>query len=167
MLVCIHSGRQSESGMTVCPKSWPPFHRLIYANDGKSRVREPGTDEEVYFVNIPAFIARLAALNILDGTLWAMSIIKDTLENEPSARYYSSHISAAALWILCAGQWLCDEVLRPREANPSGGGIWHTDGLYTRMDSTYGNFGKKLLRLRLIVSMHRMSGGSSHLGRQI
>ena len=60
-----------------------------------------------------------------------MPIMEDTLENEPSARYYSSHVSAAALWILCAGQWLCDEVLRPRVANPSGGGIWDTDGLYT------------------------------------
>ncbi|GAM36765.1 hypothetical protein TCE0_018r06115 [Talaromyces pinophilus] len=47
---------------------------------------EPGGDEEVYFVNISAFIARLAALNILDDTLWAMPTMKDTLENESSAR---------------------------------------------------------------------------------
>ncbi|KAF3406478.1 hypothetical protein DPV78_001766 [Talaromyces pinophilus] len=47
---------------------------------------EPGRDEEVYFVNISAFIPRLAALNILDDTLWAMSTMKDALENEPSAR---------------------------------------------------------------------------------
>jgi hypothetical protein len=36
-----------------------------------------------------------------------------------------------------------------------------------RMDSTDKNFDKKLLRLRLIVSMDRTSVRGSHLGRQI
>lgn len=92
---------------------------------------EPGIDEEIHWVNIAAFIARLAALYIIDGTLWAISTMKDALEIEPSAEHYNSYVSAAALWILCAGQWLCNEVLSPREANPSGAGIWATEELYT------------------------------------
>ncbi|PWY80791.1 hypothetical protein BO94DRAFT_602115 [Aspergillus sclerotioniger CBS 115572] len=76
---------------------------------------EPGTPEEQEYVNISAFIARLTAAGLVDAMSWAVWTMKENLEDVVTGNRYSGCVSAAAMWILCAGQWLFIQIVQAPE----------------------------------------------------
>jgi hypothetical protein len=98
-------------------------------NQGTSAFDEKGDG-----VNMCAFVARLSANGILDGISFAIWDMRDSLEDDHSAEYYSESISGAAMWILCAGQWLFTEVVhvrRPPAEITAEEQSWRNGLLYT------------------------------------
>ncbi|CRG86319.1 hypothetical protein PISL3812_03324 [Talaromyces islandicus] len=78
----------------------------------------PWSDE----VNFCAFVARLSTteiLNYFDGLNYAIWTMRDNLEEEHNDGEYSNDaISSSAMWIICAGQWLFNELVQfPRNIN--------------------------------------------------
>jgi hypothetical protein len=61
-------------------------------------------------------MARLTACWVINGTTYAIWTMKESLEEDVEDDYYSGCISAAAMWILCAGQTLFVEIVQsPRK----------------------------------------------------
>ncbi|PYI00215.1 hypothetical protein BO78DRAFT_439585 [Aspergillus sclerotiicarbonarius CBS 121057] len=91
---------------------------------------EPGTAEEQQYLNISAFIARLAAAGVARSMGWAVWKMADNLEDEPSDDTYSACVSDAAVWILCAGQWLFIQIFQASEEDEDAPQLWRTGSRY-------------------------------------
>lgn len=78
-----------------------------------------------------SFVARTWTAGIFDGSCFAIWVIRDGLEDDHDrGEYYSEYINAAAMWILCSGQLLFDEVVQfPREDGEEK--VWMGGPLYT------------------------------------
>ncbi|RAL02564.1 DUF3632 domain-containing protein, partial [Aspergillus ibericus CBS 121593] len=81
-------------------------------------------------VNISAFIARVATAGVTSSMGWAIWTMKDNLEDEPSDDMYSACVSAAAMWILCAGQWLFVRAVQAPEEDEDAPRLWNTGSRY-------------------------------------
>jgi hypothetical protein len=80
-----------------------------------------------------SFVARTWAAGIFNGINFAIWVIKDGLEDDyDRGQYYSEFISAAAMWIICSGQLLFDEIVQfPVEITEYKAKAWNTGPLYT------------------------------------
>lgn len=82
-----------------------------------------------------AFVARLTAYgyggNCISFPIWDM---QDSLETEfTNDGLYSTYVSGAAMWFLCAGQWLFDQIVHVRRSPQEirrAGKCWDTGELY-------------------------------------
>lgn len=81
---------------------------------------EPKAKSEV--VNMSAFMARASASHTAAGEIYAVWFLRETLETQlrkDNLESYDCLVSASALWILCAGQFLFEEIVTcPRPIQP-------------------------------------------------
>lgn len=80
-----------------------------------------------------SFVARAWVAGIFNGINFAIWVIQDGLEDDcDKGEYYSELISAAAMWIICSGQLLFDEIVQfPREISEREEKAWSGGPLYT------------------------------------
>jgi hypothetical protein len=80
-----------------------------------------------------SFVARTWAAGIFNGINFAIWVIRDGLEDDyDRGEYYSEFISAAAMWIICSGQLLFDEIVQfPVEISEDEKKAWGAGPLYT------------------------------------
>ncbi|KAB8228020.1 hypothetical protein BDV23DRAFT_189353 [Aspergillus alliaceus] len=69
-------------------------------------------DEEGHYVNSLAFFARLCTSGLWNSVHHAVWTMRENLEEGRSEDIYSECICGSAVWILCAGQWLFNQVVR-------------------------------------------------------
>jgi hypothetical protein len=79
-----------------------------------------------------SFVARTWTAGIFNGTNFAIWVLRDGLEEDyDRGEYYSEYVSAAAMWILCSGQLLFDEILQfPKETGEFEEKAWKGGPLY-------------------------------------
>jgi hypothetical protein len=85
-------------------------------------------------VNMNAFIARLTCLGALFPveSLWAIWTLRDALEENQEGQWDEEQVSSAAMWIICAGQWVFNQIGLYSEPQPIGwhAAMWHAGPLY-------------------------------------
>lgn len=61
-----------------------------------------------------AFVARTSTAGItsLTGRNYVIWTMRENIETECKAEGYSNLVNAAAVWIICAGQWIFNEVVQ-------------------------------------------------------
>lgn len=71
-----------------------------------------------------AFIARLTCLGALFPVKspWAIWTLRDALEENQEGQWDEEQVSSAAMWIICAGQWVFNQIGLYAEPQPIG---WH------------------------------------------
>jgi hypothetical protein len=71
-----------------------------------------------------AFIARLTCLGALFpiDTPWPIWTLGDALEEDQDGRWDEKQVSSAAMWIICAGQWVFNQIALYSGPQPKG---WH------------------------------------------
>lgn len=75
-------------------------------------------------VNLHAFVARLACLGALFpiDAPWPIWTLRHALEGNQDGRCDEIHVSSAAMWIICAGQWVFNQIGLYSWPQPKG---WH------------------------------------------
>ncbi|KAF3384020.1 hypothetical protein DPV78_012884 [Talaromyces pinophilus] len=85
-------------------------------------------------VNMHAFIARLTCLGAIFpiDAPWPIWTLRDALEEEQGGRWDAQLVSSAAMWIICAGQWVFNQIGLYSGPQPKGWhkAIWSRGSLY-------------------------------------
>ncbi|CRG86320.1 hypothetical protein PISL3812_03325 [Talaromyces islandicus] len=110
------------------------LHEMLPSNKKKrGNIDQPDLFSWESLVNMSSFVARTWAAGVVDAINLAVWVLRDGLEDDyDRGEYYSEYISAAAMWILCSGQLLFDEIAQfPRETGESEEKAWAGGPLYT------------------------------------